>query len=117
MIKYLLVIFFRGLIERCDALSAFLYFSSFNLFVSSATFSPPGFSVPFINLQGLDLYYTIPSDCHTGTRWPLLFILHTIPLSYSHFIIPLPAACFSFSVILVILKRWFKCPQSHSKAI
>lgn len=111
------MIFFCGLLERYGALSVFLYFLSFNLFVSSATFSPPGVSVPFINLQGFGLHHNIPSDCHARTKWPMVFICYAAPLSCSPCIVPLPAVCFSFSVMLVILRRWFQCPQSHSKAI
>ena len=103
--------FLCGLLERYAAPSVFLYFFSINLFVSFATFSPPGFSVPFINLQEFGLYHNIPSDRHTRTRWLLLFICHTATLSRSPCIVSLPAACFSFSVMLVILRSWFK---SHS---
>lgn len=83
-----------GLLERCGTLSPFLYFLSFNLFVSSVTFLPPGFFVPFINLQGLGLYHNIPSDCYTRNRWPLLFISCPAALSYSLCIVSLPAVFF-----------------------
>lgn len=108
--------FLCSLLERYGAPSVFLYFLSINLFVSFATFSPPGFSVPLVNLQEFGLYHNIPSDRHTRTKWLLLFICHTATLSHSSCIVSLPAACFSFSVMLVILRSCFKCSQSHSKA-
>lgn len=95
------------------------HFSTFyhSTFLSFLLLSPlQAFFVPFVDLQGFGLYHNIPSIVTLGVGDPC-YSSATQPLCHMVFVLYLSPLCFSSSVVLVILKRWFKCPGSHSKAL